>query len=74
MVRAVVVVAGLVLAQQQPRECATKCNTQASECMKSCAQTTRELPKAERGAAMLTCVKGCETQNAQCKQTCSAPH
>lgn len=67
----VAVVATFSLAQAPAPQCATRCNTQASDCMKACANTTRELPSNERGAAMVKCVKSCEDANRQCKASCS---
>lgn len=67
---AILVVATFSVAQQPPPQCATKCNTQASDCMKACAASTKDLPKSERGNAMIQCVKTCQDANQRCKAGC----
>ncbi len=66
----ILVVATFSVAQQPSPQCSTKCNTQASDCMKTCATTTKELPSNQRGSAMIQCVKTCEDANKQCKASC----
>ena len=65
------VVAGtLAFAQQTP--CQSKCNLQASECMKACMGDPKDAQKPEQGQHLQECIKQCTTQNAQCKQSCPA--
>ncbi len=64
------VLATSAFAQQEPakpqadNQCQTKCNVQASACMKPCSDE-------KDGEKMLACLKRCETANTQCKSTCT---
>lgn len=58
----------VVFAQQTP--CQSKCNVQASECMKTCMGDPKEASKPEKGQHLQGCLKQCEAQNQQCKKDC----
>jgi hypothetical protein len=62
------VIAALSWAESSP--CATKCNVQASECIKACTIDPKEAARPEKSRQMMRCMKSCEEHNAQCKLTC----
>ncbi len=65
----VAVVASFTFAQTSP--CATKCNLQASECMKTCTGDPKDAQRPEKAQKLMGCLKTCEEQNRQCKTACS---
>ncbi len=66
-----VLAAPLGLAQsQQPSQCQTKCNLNASECMKACVGDPKDAQRPETANRIVNCMKSCEAQNNSCKTTC----
>ncbi|MFZ5439996.1 MAG: hypothetical protein ACOZQL_08295 [Myxococcota bacterium] len=59
------------LASAQPTNCTTRCNTEASECMKTCIGDPKDAQNPERAKHLMTCMKSCEDTNKQCKATCA---
>lgn len=55
-------------AQQSP--CQSKCNQQASECLKSCAGDPKDAQRPEQAEKLMVCLRQCEKQNGACKQRC----
>jgi hypothetical protein len=55
---------------QAPTTCATKCNTQASECMKACIGDPKDAQQPDRAKHLMTCMKSCEEANRVCKAGC----
>lgn len=64
----VVVASTFAFAQQSP--CNSKCNQQASECMKTCTGDPKDAQKPEQAKQLMQCLKTCELQNTQCKGSC----
>ncbi len=50
--------------------CETKCNQQASECLKACVGDAREAAKPENAQKMMACLQKCEKETAPCRQQC----
>lgn len=60
-----------LLAQQGPNQpCQTKCNVQASDCMKACVGDPKDAQRPESSGRLMNCMKACEAQNNQCKESC----
>lgn len=72
MVRALI--AGIVLISSgfafAQSACETKCNQQASECIKSCAGDPKDAQKPEASQRLMQCLNQCEAQTKQCKAGC----
>lgn len=64
----IAVAATFALAQQSP--CASKCNQQASECLKACTGDPKDAQKKDHAQQLMQCLKSCEAKNAQCKSAC----
>lgn len=64
--------AGFALAQAPLSQCATKCNTTASECMKVCTGDPKDASKPGKADGMMKCMKACEDTLKQCKSACPA--
>ncbi len=63
--------ATLAVAQQGPgQQCQTKCNVQASDCMKTCIGDPKDAQRPESMNRLMNCMKSCESQNNQCKEGC----
>lgn len=56
--------------QHSPEACQTKCNVQASDCMKACSIDPKQAQRPEVVNKMMSCLKGCQTRNDSCKVTC----
>ncbi len=54
----------------QPSPCNTKCNLQASDCMKGCVGDPKDAQRPEKANRMMQCLKSCEDTNRQCKASC----
>jgi len=64
------VAATFALAQVQPTPCTTRCNVQASDCMKACVGEPKDAQRPEKAQHLMSCMKTCEDQNRQCKASC----
>lgn len=53
--------------------CETKCNQQASECMKTCAGDPKDASKPGESKRLMQCVGSCQQTTKQCKQACTPP-
>lgn len=60
----------LPLATAAQDACETRCNQQASECLKACAGDSKDASKAENGKKLLECLQKCEKEAAPCRQQC----
>lgn len=55
---------------QAPTTCTTRCNTEASECMKACIGDPKDAQQPDRAKHLMTCMKTCEDTNKRCKADC----
>jgi hypothetical protein len=66
----VLLVASAATAQDS---CETRCNQQASECLKACTGDAKETSKPENAQKSLACVKRCDAAAAPCRKQCPRP-
>jgi hypothetical protein len=59
---------GGALAQDLP--CDTRCNQQASECIKACAGDPKDASKAENAQRLIACLQKCEREAEPCRKQC----
>jgi len=53
--------------------CESRCNQQASECLKTCAGDTKTASKPESGPKLLGCLKACDAKALPCRADCKKP-
>ncbi|MGV3620340.1 MAG: hypothetical protein ACO1OB_05970 [Archangium sp.] len=68
---AILLTASLSFADQHGSEnCETKCNVQASDCMKACSIDPKQAQRPELVNKMMNCLKACQSRMEGCKVTC----
>jgi hypothetical protein len=72
MLRALLLFAVVVLASPAVAQstCDTKCNQQASECLKVCTGEPKDAQKPGESQRLMDCIKQCEAKTATCKAGC----
>lgn len=55
---------------QHGENCQTKCNVQASDCMKACTIDPKDAQRPELVNKMMNCLKACQSRMEGCKSTC----
>ena len=54
----------------QDATCESKCNQQASECLKACAGDPKDANKPGQAQKMMQCLQKCEKETQPCKDAC----
>lgn len=62
--------ASVALAQTSP--CDSRCNQQASECIKACTGEPKDAQRPGESKRLMQCLAQCEQQTRACKQGCQA--
>jgi hypothetical protein len=50
--------------------CESKCNQQASECLKACSGDPKEASKPDHAQKLLACLSQCDVQAKPCRESC----
>lgn len=55
----------------QGSPCDSRCNVQASECLKACTGEPKDAQKPGESGRLMQCLAQCERTTQECKQACS---
>jgi hypothetical protein len=50
--------------------CESRCNQQASECLRRCAGDSKEASKPENAKKLMACIQQCEAEVKPCREAC----
>ncbi len=70
MISLLVLLPLVALAQTSP--CESRCNQQASECIKACTGEPKDAQKPGESGRLMQCLTQCERQTRDCKQACAS--
>lgn len=73
MSRAALLAVLISLSTWAQSQCESKCNQQASDCMKVCAGDPKDAQRPEQGKHLMQCINSCQQQTKQCKESCPRP-